>query len=217
MTAVLAVARAVLGALPAWIWSALLTASVAGAVLLERQATIADLRTDLSTVQRVAAVDREVYASQRATAWAAHAEALQQARQAEQEARQRIEEIARATETEIAAQRAAAARADGAAGQLRRQLSDVRARADAAEARAGASAAELAALREAGRLADGLGDCSDRYRAVAARHDEAVSRGLACESAYDAGRRALAGRDRAGDAIGDTGVEPPNTQPDGAR
>lgn len=187
------IVRALLGALPAWIWSALITGAVLGALLLEQHSAMRELQLDLATEQRDRAAEAKAYADERAAAALQLARAHAHARDTELLARQRIDEVTTHADAQERALRADLDRSAGAADGLRRQLATVRARADAAQRRADATAAELAAERQAGRLADALGECSERYRAVAAAADRAVIRGRACEAAYEgvmAGRQA---------------------------
>lgn len=74
--------------------------------------------------------------------------------------------------------RADAGVAHAAAARLRERLVAVR----AAQPRTGDTAA--AGAGTADRLAELLGQCADRYRAVAASADSAVIAGRACEAAY---------------------------------
>jgi len=83
-------------------------------------------------------------------------------------------------ETKLAKARAAAVAADGAAGRLRQRLDAIR----AASAPAGDPSAAGASTTD--RLADVLGQCADRYRAVAASADRAIISGHACEQSYQA-------------------------------
>ena len=75
--------------------------------------------------------------------------------------------------------RSDAAAAAGAAERLRDRLDAIR----AASAPAGDSAASGAGTTD--RLAEVLGQCTDRYREVAAAADRAVIAGLACEASYN--------------------------------
>ena len=97
------------------------------------------------------------------------------------------------TERRMAAQAAAARRADERMARSRTEAAAaaaaaerLRQRLDAVHAGAAAGGAAAAGAGTTGRLADALGQCADRYRAVAAAADRAVIAGQACEAAYDA-------------------------------
>lgn len=82
-------------------------------------------------------------------------------------------------EAQTAKARAAANASAASADRLRQRLDAIR----AAEPRASDSAATGASQTD--RLADVLGQCADRYRALAAAADRAVIAGQTCEAAYD--------------------------------
>lgn len=76
--------------------------------------------------------------------------------------------------------RSDAAAAAGAAERLRQQLDAIRA------SSAPASDTTTSDAGTTDRLAEVLGQCTDRYREVAAAADRAVIAGLACEASYNA-------------------------------
>ena len=105
-------------------------------------------------------------------------------RKTEQARAARIAEIQRDQQLQLFSSRRDAARAADAVRRLREQLSQVGrsggpGSADPGPAGGGAAAADLAEL---------LGTCSERYRAVAAAADQHYAAGRACEQSFDAMR-----------------------------
>lgn len=154
---------ALLRVVPIWAW-ALAAALVWGAWQRHEARQQGALRAaDAAAVaqQREAALAATIAESQRRTA--------------------AVEESAHVADLAASAARSDAARSAALARRLREQLAAGR----AASAPAGEHPASAGA-GQADRLADVLGQCVERYRAVAADADAAVVAGRACERAYDA-------------------------------
>lgn len=214
--------RALLSVVPAWLWSALIVGGLAGAALLERQATIADLRTEVSAARHETTQARLETELARTDALAATLRDEQAQRAIERERARRAEERTRADEI-LAAERRRAAGALGAAVARVQQ----RARADAARIAAAclgdaggdpAAAAEREAARAALDLQAELhGRLAAAARDLALFGDKSADAGGSCSELYDAVKDAAERRAPDGKAGRDTGAEPPSTQPDGAK
>lgn len=184
---VLAVLRALMAAVPGWVWAA---AAITLAALSGK------LSLDLSAARLAASQASQAHAADRAR-WAAEALAASERNRA-LEARWTTaqEEIARAASAQSAQNRVAQAAANAAGDGLR-----IRAAAVAADCRSAPAstpaASSPAALDPGTLLADVLGRLEEAGRELAAVADARGVAGAACERAYDA-LRAQPGADRPG-------------------
>lgn len=151
-----------------------LVACAGGAVLLHQRDAA---RVDASTA-------RAELSTNRAAAAAAVADAQRLARAEEQRRTAALEEITHAHDLQVAQLRDDAARAADAVRRLRERLTMLSSTASSRAADPGLAGNGTTA----GDLAELLGACSERYRAVAAAADEHRAAGLACEQSFDAVR-----------------------------
>lgn len=96
-----------------------------------------------------------------------------------------LEVLQHAKQHEVAQAEAAASSAAHAAAGLRHQLADMSARATAGRS-AGNDPSAAASCPSIATLADELGECGERYSAVAKQADANLVAGLICERSYDA-------------------------------
>lgn len=156
------------------LWVLLVLAAV---MLVTDEARLAAAR--MQTARAIATLQAERAAAAQAAA------ALQaEYSQTEQLRATRAQEIQRDHDHRLASLRDDAARAADAARRLRAQLAQI-----ASSGHQGPTGSGVAHLRApAGDLAELLGACSERYRAVAAAADEHRAAGVACERSFDAVR-----------------------------
>jgi len=159
-----------------WIEIAVIVAviALASAAFVSQHNKIMSLKLDLANEKSGRSNDREAYATATASQLAANQAKTTRILATQSEAANAAQAQSQRAD---AAERAAARSSDG----LR-----IAARALAAGCGVVPGAPASAASSPADRLADVLGESSERYRAVALATDRAVIRGQQCQASYDA-------------------------------